>query len=49
MRLTLKGDTLEIGFEGVQPEIATLLQMADMGTADSDFHPGLAKQIACLG
>jgi hypothetical protein len=49
MRLTLKGDTLEIGFEGAKPEIATLLQMADMGTADSDLHQGLVEQIACLG
>ncbi len=49
MRLKMKGSTLEIGFEGGQPEIATLLQMADMGTADIDFHRGLLKQIACLG
>ena len=49
MRLTLKGDTLEIGFKGVQPEVASALQMADMGTADSDFHQGLVRQIACLG
>ncbi len=49
MRLTFKGDTLEIGFEDAQPEVATLLQMADMGTADRDFHRGLLKQIACLG
>jgi len=49
MRLTLKDGTLEIGFLGVQPEVATVLQMADMGTADSDFHLGLVGQIACLG
>ncbi len=49
MRLTQKGDTLQIGFVGVQPEVATVLQMADMGTADSDFHQGLVRQIACLG
>lgn len=49
MRLKLKGDTLEVGFEGMQPQLATLLQMVDMGTADSDFHHGLVKQIACLG
>jgi hypothetical protein len=49
MRLTLKDGTLEIGFLGVQPEIASALQMADMGTADSDFHQGLVRQIACLG
>lgn len=49
MCLTLKDGTLEIGFEGVPPELATLSQMADMGTADRDFHRGLLKQIACLG
>ena len=49
MRLTLKGDTLVIGYEGAQPQVAALLQMADMGTADRDFHGGLLRQIACLG
>ena len=48
MRLTMKGDTLEIGYTD-NVEVATLLQMADMGTADTDFHRGLLKQIACLG
>ncbi len=48
MKLTMKGDTLEIGF-GEHVEIATLLQMADMGTTDRDFHRGLVGQIACLG
>lgn len=48
MKLVMKGDTLEIGFSE-HPELATLLQMADMGTKDRDFHRGLVKQIACLG
>jgi len=48
MKLTMKGDTLAIGFSE-HDEIATLLQMADMGTTDRDFHLGLVGQIACLG
>lgn len=48
MKLTMKGDTLEIGYSD-NVEVATLLQMADMGTDDRDLHRGLLKQIACLG
>jgi hypothetical protein len=49
MSLSIKGDTLTIGFEAESVEIATLLQMADIGTVDSDFSTGLVSQIACLG
>ena len=49
MKLALKGDVLEIGLDCADVEIATLLQMADMGTTDPDFHKGLVGQIACLG
>jgi hypothetical protein len=49
MKLTIKDDALEIGFDGAQPELATLLQMADLGTSDRDFHFGLVGQIASLG
>lgn len=48
MKLTMKGDTLQIGFNE-KVEVATLLQMADMGTTDRDLHHGLVRQIACLG
>lgn len=49
MRLSMKGQTLTIAFDCESTEIATLLQMADIGTADADFHAGLVGQIACLG
>lgn len=38
-----------IGFEGEISEVATLLQMADIGTTDRDFYAGLLSQISCLG
>lgn len=49
MKLTLKNDVLEIGLEGDDLFLATLLQMADIGTTDSEFHKGIVGQIACLG
>lgn len=49
MELTMKDKVLRIGFEGDSNDLATLLQMADMGTTDADFHMGLVGHIACLG
>jgi hypothetical protein len=49
MQLKLKDEVLHIGLDCDDLEIATLLQMADMGTIDSEFHKGLVGQIACLG
>ena len=46
MKLTSKDGVLEIGLKSDDLEIATLLQMADMGTTDADFHKGLVGQIA---
>lgn len=49
MKLSQTGKTLKIGFDHDSSEIATLLQMADIGSTDSDFHLGLVGQIACIG
>lgn len=49
MQLTLKDGVLRIRFDGSDVHIANLLQMADLGTVDSDFHLGLVGQIASLG
>lgn len=49
MKLEMKDDVLSIGLESDDLETATLLQMADIGTRDQDFHAGLVGQIACLG
>lgn len=49
MKLTMKDKVLHIGFESDASEIATLLQLADIGVTDSDFHSGLLGHIACLG
>lgn len=49
MKLEQQGEVLKISLDSDDLEIATLLQMADMGTSDSDFHKGLVGQIACLG
>ena len=49
MDLKLKDGVLNIGFDCQNLEVATLLQMADMGTLDADFRGGLLGQIACLG
>lgn len=49
MKLELQGDALHIKLDSDDLAVATLLQMADMGTRDSDFHAGLVGQIACLG
>ena len=49
MKLSMKDKVLQISFETDAIEIATLLQMADIGVTDSDFHSGLTAQIACLG
>ena len=49
MKLEMKDDVLSIGLESDDLETATLLQMADIGTRDQDFHAGLIGQIACLG
>lgn len=49
MELSLRDDTLVIRFDCESTEIATLLQMADIGTTDGAFHDGLVGQIASLG
>jgi len=49
LKLELKDGVLIIGLDSDDLEIATLLQMADMGTIDGDFHKGLLSQMACLG
>jgi hypothetical protein len=49
MNLSLKDGTLAISFDCESTEIAKLLQMADIGTTDEDFHTGLVGQIASLG
>jgi len=49
MKLKLKGGVLNIALDSDNLEVATLLQMADMGTCDTDFHKGLVGQIARLG
>lgn len=49
MKLTMKGEALHIGFDGDNPDTAMLAQMADLGTADRDFHASLIGQIARLG
>lgn len=49
MRLHLEDGVLRISFGGDHPEIATLLQMADIGTTDGDFHFGIISQVAGLG
>ena len=49
LKLEMKDGTLTIGFEGESSQVATLLQMADIGTADRDFYAGLLSQISCLG
>jgi hypothetical protein len=47
--LDLKDNNLTIRVAGYDADIATLLQMADMGTSDSDFHAGLLGQVSILG
>ena len=49
MKLSMKGQTLTISFNSKSVEIATLLQMVDIGSTDGDFHTGLVGQIASLG
>ena len=49
MELKLKDGVLQIAFDCQNLEVATLLQMADIGTTDGDFSKGLLGQIACLG
>ena len=49
MKLSMKGQTLTISFNCESVEIATLLQMVDIGSTDGDFHTGLVGQIASLG
>ncbi len=49
MNLSMKAQTLTIAFDCESTEIATLLQMADIGSVDEDFHSGLVGQIASLG
>jgi len=48
MKLTMKGNVLEVGY-GLDPALALVLQMADMGTTDQDFHRGIVHQIAGIG
>ena len=49
MKLSMKEQTLTISFDCDSVEIATLLQMVDIGSTDGDFHTGLVGQIASLG
>lgn len=49
MKLSMEGQTLTISFDCESTEIATLLQMVDIGSTDGDFHTGLVGQIASLG
>lgn len=49
LKLALTGDTLEVDFDCDSGEVATVLQMADIGTTDRDFYSGLVGQIASLG
>lgn len=49
MKLSMKGQTLTIAFNSESVEIATMLQMADIGSGDGDFYFGLIGQIASLG
>lgn len=49
MKLDAQGDVMNITMKTDCLEIATLLQMADIGTRDTEFHAGLIGQIACLG
>ena len=49
MQLSMKGTALHIAFKCDSVEIATVVQMADIGTRDCEFHKGLIGQIACLG
>lgn len=49
MKLTMKEHALQIGFDADSNELATLMQMADIGTTDKDFYMGLVGQIASLG
>jgi hypothetical protein len=49
MKLDLQDDVLNITFDSDSADIATLLQMGEIGTRDKEFHAGLIGQIACLG
>jgi hypothetical protein len=49
MKLDAQGDVMNISMKTDCLEIATLLQMADIGTRDPEFHAGLIGHIACLG
>ena len=49
MKLSMKEQTLTISFDCGSVEIATLLQMVDIGRTDGDFQTGLVGQIASLG
>ncbi len=49
MKLEMKGAALHITLDSDNLELAALLQMAELGTRDPDFHSGLLGQIACLG
>lgn len=49
MTLANKGGTLTVTFGGKSPDMAILLQMADLGVADGDFHQGIVSQMAALG
>ncbi len=49
IKLELKGQELKITYDCDSAEVAMLLQMADIGTRDRDFHRGIVGQVACLG
>ena len=49
MRLSLNGDALSIQYPDTASEVATLMQMAEIGTIDPAFHLGLVGQMATVG
>lgn len=49
MQLEMKQNVLKISFDCESTEAATLLQMADIGTRDRDFHFGIVGHIAAIG
>ena len=49
MKLTMKGDVLNVSFEHENELAAAALTMADLGTMDPAFQSGLLTQIADIG
>ncbi len=49
MKLTMKEGTLHVTFHHTDPDLATILMMADIGTCDGHFLEGMQGQIATIG